>query len=145
MVDGDVLVGHHGHLLVLVHAWDLLLHHCMICHCGGGRRRRSLTFSSSITPSANSKDVTSNVERLIGFTWHCGEEDGVARLEMNGGEKVGKLEWELMGLGMHHGIQHYMCSRCHSVVMHFLRKRFIFVSTTYVICPRDWGAERQEV
>jgi hypothetical protein len=36
----------------------------------------------------------------------------------------------LMRLGVHNGIQLYMRSRCHSVMIHFPRKIFVSISTT---------------
>jgi hypothetical protein len=47
-----------------------------------------------------------------------------------------------MGLGVHSSVQLYMHGRCHNVMIHFSRKRFILVLTNCAIRLRDCEAEK---
>jgi hypothetical protein len=122
--------------------WDLFPRHRLIGHGWGRDRRRSLAPHSSNTLITDNRNLTGGIRRLISFTRHHEEEDGVAPIARNGVEKVGEQKWELMGLGVHGSVQLCMYSRCHSVTIHFPRKRFIFVSTTHMIRPWDWEAKK---
>jgi hypothetical protein len=54
-------------------------------------------------------------------------------------EKIGKLERELMGFGVHRGGQLYMHDMCHSAAIRFLRQRFISIRPSAAARQRGCG------
>jgi hypothetical protein len=56
-------------------------------------------------------------------------------------EKIGKLERELMGFGVHRGSQLYMHDMYHSAVIRFPRQRF--VSIRLLVAARQRGCGKQ--
>jgi hypothetical protein len=142
MVGDDVLIGHCWHLLVLIQWWDLFSHHHLVIHSRRRSRRCSFALLTGGTPSVDHRDVTSDIGSLINLTRNHREGGGEAQRAMNEGKEFSKHEWESMGLGMHNGVQLYMCGKRHSVMIHFPVKRFLSVSTTWAIRPRDWGVKK---
>jgi hypothetical protein len=111
MVGREILLCDHRCFPVLIQLGNLFLRHGLDDHVGGRRCRGSLPLCTSCSLGARGGSVASDEGGLVSLTSHCGMGSGVMQRVVNKKQKTLRQEGEMMGHGVHSGVQLYMCGR----------------------------------